>query len=303
MGSLHETNPSLWVGTTERAEAALHDLPRRVDVAVVGAGITGLTSARLLAAEGATVAVIEAGEVCSGVTAYTTAKVSALQRTTISEIRHRLGGERAAVYAEANRAAVEQVAQLIDQDAIDCDLERASACTYTQTEDDIAAVEAEHDAAQAAGLSTRLDSSTELPFQVSAAVWLDDQAQFHPRRYCLGLAKAIAAAGGAILTRTRALEIDEEDDFVSIRTDRGTLRADHTVLATLLPFPDAGAFFARAHAYRSYAMAVRVEGDRPRGMYISAESPTRSVRSTPDGWVIVGGEGHKAGHDDDTRRR
>jgi Rieske Fe-S protein len=64
-----------------------------------------------------------------------------------------------------------------------------------------------------------------------------------------------------------------------------------------------GAYFARAHPYRSYAMAVRLAGDRPRGMYISAESPTRSVRSTADGWVVLGGEGHKVGHDDDTRQR
>src|SRR5947209_8334092 len=193
MGSLHETNPSLWVGTTERAETGPHDFPPRVDVAVVGAGITGLTSARLLAAEGASVAVIEAGEVCSGVTAYTTAKVTALQRTTISEIRDRLGEERAAAYAEANLAAVEQVAKLVDEDGIECDFERAPACTYTVSQDEVGAVEAEHEAARAAGLATRLDSSTELPLNVRAAVWLDDQAQFHPRRYCLGLAEATAA--------------------------------------------------------------------------------------------------------------
>jgi Rieske Fe-S protein len=75
------------------------------------------------------------------------------------------------------------------------------------------------------------------------------------------------------------------------------------VVATHLPFLDAGGFFARAHPYRSYAMAVRTAGPRPRGMYISAESPTRSVRSTPDAWVLLGGEGHKVGQDDDTRRR
>src|SRR5438270_6830294 len=303
MGSLHEANPSLWVGTSDRAPTARRDVPPRVDVAVVGAGITGLTVARLLGAEGASVAVIEAGEVCSGVTANTTAKVTALQRTTISEIGHRLGRERATAYAEANRAAVEKVAQLVDDDGIDCDFERAPACTYTESEEETGAIEAEHEAAQAAGLSTRLDSSTELPLPVKAAVWLDDQAQFHPRRYCLGLAEALAAAGGTILTRTRALDIDEEDGSVSVRTDRGSLRADHVVLATLLPFPDVGAFFARAHPYRSYAMAVHLDGDRPRGMYISAESPTRSVRSTLDGWVIIGGEGHQVGHDDDTRQR
>src|SRR3954470_24748315 len=125
MGSLNEANPSLWVGTSERATAGPGDLPRRVDVAVVGAGITGLTTAYLLAAEGATVAVIEAGEVCSGVTAYTTAKVSALQRTTISEIRRRLGAERAQAYAAANAAAVDQVAELVENLAIDCEFTRA----------------------------------------------------------------------------------------------------------------------------------------------------------------------------------
>src|SRR5947209_18466569 len=128
MGSLREPNPSLWVGTSDRAATAPPDLPARVDVAVVGAGITGLTIARLVGAEGASVAVIEAGEVCSGVTAYTTAKVTALQRTTISEIRDRLGLERAAAYAEANSAAVEQVARLVEEDRIDCDFERAPAC-------------------------------------------------------------------------------------------------------------------------------------------------------------------------------
>jgi glycine/D-amino acid oxidase-like deaminating enzyme/nitrite reductase/ring-hydroxylating ferredoxin subunit len=303
MGSLHEANPSLWVGTSECAETVPNEPPPRVDVAVVGAGITGLTIARLVGAEGASVAVIESGEVCSDVTAYTTAKVTALQRTTISEIRDRLGLERASAYAEANSAAVEQVARLVEQDRIGCDFKRAPACTYTESEQEIAAVEAEHEAARAAALNTRLDSSTELPLEVKAAVWLDDQAQFHPRRYCLGLASAIERAGATILTRTRAVDVDEEDGFVSVRTDRGSLRADHVVIATLLPFPDAGAFFARAHAYRSYAMAVRLGGDHPRGMYISVESPTRSIRSTADGWVILGGEGHKVGHDDDTRRR
>ena len=45
----------------------------------------------------------------------------------------------------------------------------------------------------------------------------------------------------------------------------------------------------------------------PRGMYISAEQPTRSVRSTPgpdrSHFLIVGGEGHKPGDEPDTRRR
>jgi Rieske Fe-S protein len=75
------------------------------------------------------------------------------------------------------------------------------------------------------------------------------------------------------------------------------------VLTTHVPFPADGAFFARLEAERSYAMALRINGDPPRGMYISVDEPIRSIRSTADGHVVVGGEGHKVGQDDDTMQR
>jgi glycine/D-amino acid oxidase-like deaminating enzyme/nitrite reductase/ring-hydroxylating ferredoxin subunit len=304
MGSLHELNPSLWVATTADSPTVPESVPERgFDVVVVGAGIAGLTTGRLLAAEGRAVAVVEAGALASGATGYTTAKLTALQATTISEIASHLGVERAAAYATANAAAVERVAELVADDEIDCDFVRAPACTYASRASDVEAVEAEHAAATAAGLPTRLGPVTELPFEVAAAVWLDDQAQFHPRRYCLGLAAAAVRDGASVFEHTRALDVAERDGGCVVTTDRGELTADQVVVASHLPFLRAGAFFARAHPSRSYALAARVAGERVQGMYISAGAPTRSIRSTADGWTILGGEGHKVGHDEDTRRR
>jgi glycine/D-amino acid oxidase-like deaminating enzyme/nitrite reductase/ring-hydroxylating ferredoxin subunit len=306
MGTLRETNPSLWVATTaDAASPPPVELPSSVDIVVVGAGITGLTTARLLVVEGASVAVLDAGPIAAGVTGYTTAKVTALQRTTGSEIAKRHGRERAVAYLQANRAAVERVAELVAADGIECDLERAPACTYAEQADQVASVEAEAEALRAAGLPARVDSATELPFPVASAVWLDEQLQFHPRRYCLGLAEAVARRGGIVRDHTRVTGVDEAKDGCTVATDQGTVRADQVVHATHLPFPKDGTYFARAHPYRSYAMAVRLADghERPKGMYITAESPTRSVRSTADGWVVLGGEGHKVGHDDDTRER
>lgn len=304
MGSLAEVNPSLWVGTTADADPyPAAPAGRSFDVVVIGGGITGLTTARLLTAEGAAVAVLEAGRIASGVTGYTTAKFSALQRVTAGEVQSRHGDEHAAAYLAANAAAVERVARLVADDGIDCDFERAAACTYSTTPEGDDSVIAEYETLTKAGLAAYMTGSVELPFPVTSAVWLSDQAQLHPRRYCLGLAAAVVDAGGEVFEHTRAVDVDEADGRCTVTTTAGTIGSAHVVVASHLPFLDQAGFFARAHPYRSYALAARLRGTRIGGMYISADQPTRSVRSTPDGWTVLGGEGHKVGHDEDTRQR
>ena len=60
-----------------------------------------------------------------------------------------------------------------------------------------------------------------------------------------------------------------------------TLTAGHVVVATHFPFLDRGLYFARIAPRALYALGVRVRGATPQGMYISAEQPTRSIRSHP----------------------
>ncbi len=300
MGSLDETNPSLWVSTTAAAPRhgpLGHDI--RVDVAVVGAGIAGLSVARLLAAQGATVAVIDAGPVGAGVTGYTTAKVTALHSLIYARLRESFGAEAAAVYATANQAAIGKVAELAADDGIDCQLEAGPAFTYTCETGQVDAIEQEVAAAMDAGLPASFTTDTELPYDVLGAIRVEDQAQFHPRMFCLGLAAGIVASGGAVYERTRALDLDGR----TVVTDRSRVTADAVVVTTHIPVLDAGGYFARMEPKRSYAVAARAAGERPRGMYISVEQPTRSIRSTTDGWLILGGEGHKVGEDEDTTRR
>jgi hypothetical protein len=78
-------------------------------------------------------------------------------------------------------------------------------------------------------------------------------------------------------------------------------------VATLMPFLDRGLYFSRLSPMRSYCIAVRGVRDVPTEMMISADQPTRSLRHAQgaDGepLLVVGGEGHPTGEDDDTRRR
>lgn len=296
MGSRHERNPSLWVTSTPEGDFPVLDGDRRADVIVVGAGITGLTTARLLVAEGASVIVVDAGPVCAGATGYTTAKITSLHGLQYRTLVDSFGEERARGYGAANEAAIEQIARLVRDDGIDCDFERRAHVAYTVDPARVEDLAQEVETARQLGLPASAMGPTELPFEVAGAIRFTDQAQFHPRAYCLALADAVVAGGGAVFARTRARSLDEG----VVTTDRGELRGDAVVVATHLPFNQLGGYFARAEPLRSYAMAVEIEGPRPDDMYISVDSPTRSLRTAGD-HLIVGGEGHKVGDRHDTR--
>jgi glycine/D-amino acid oxidase-like deaminating enzyme len=101
---------------------------------VIGAGITGLTTALLLAEADQRVAVLEAHRVGEGASGNNTAKVSALQATKYRDITQRHGPEAAAGYADAVLAGVDLVADLVARNDIDCAARRVPAYTFAMHE-------------------------------------------------------------------------------------------------------------------------------------------------------------------------
>lgn len=303
MGSLHERNVSYWVATTGPTDYPRLEDGRRTEVAVLGGGITGLTTAYLLSREGVAVTVIEAGRIAAGVTGYTTGKLTTQHRLIYKDLLAHRGEADARAYADAQTYGLETVAGIIAHDGIECDLTRMAAYVYTEDPGQVPRLQEEADVAAGLGLPASFVTSIDLPWEVAGALRFDNQAVFHPRKYCLALARAIVARGGVIAERTRALGVDDADPCV-VQTDRGTLRARAVVVATHVPFMANGAFFARMQPHRSYAVAAPSDS-LPDAMYISAEEPTRSIRPHPsvDGDVlIVGGDGHPSGQESDTTR-
>ncbi len=295
---------SVWIATSEEPGFGALEAPIEVDVAVLGAGIAGLTTALLLKNAGLRVAVVEAAGVSRATTGHTTAKVSAQHGLIYDTLSSKFGNDGARAYGQANLAAVDLVEALVREHGIACDWERRAAYAYTEQDSQVSQIEREVDAARQAGLPASYTEETDLPWSVKAAVRFDNQAQFHPRRYCLALATLVDGDGSRVFEQTRALDVEDGSPCV-VKTERHDVRAAFVVLATHLPFLDQGAFFAKCHPEREYVLAAALKQPVPKGMYISVEQPTRSIRQHPfDGGelLILGGDSHKTGQDDDTEK-
>ena len=297
---------SLWIATTPKTHYPALSGDISVDVAVLGGGITGLATAYLLKQAGAAVAVLEAGRVVGSVTGNTTAKITSQHGLFYDQLVSDFGEEKARLYGEAQEAAKEKIASLVEQLGVDCDFRRTSAYTYTLDEQEREQIEREVEAAKRLGLPASYTEETELPFRVRAAVRFDNQAQFHPRKYLLALAERIPGGGSHLFELTRASDIEDGVPCVVKTGGGGTVRAKAVVVATHFPFYDPNIYFAAMYPTRSYVLGCRLNGPVPQGMYVSTGTPHNSIRNNPyEGGelVMLGGEHHKTGQGGDTRER
>ena len=296
-------NPSYWVESTSDTVHPPLDRDLDIDIAVVGAGMVGITTAYLLRDAGLEVALIEADGMARGVTGYTTAKVTSGHSTIYQSLASKHGDDAARTYAQANEAAIDRVATWVEELSIECDFERKPNYVYCESPSDVSQIEMEVEAARAAGLPVSFVTESSLPFPIAGAVRQEDQAQFHPRKYLLALVDRFVSNGGLVFGDTRVTGV-KEAEVCTVDTERGrSVRARRVVLATHYPILDRGLFFARVHPKRSYCVAGPIDASTdPGGMYISTE-PSHSIRTTPSPegpLLIVGGAGHAVGEDTDT---
>jgi len=236
-----------------------------------------------------------------GVTGNTTAKVTSQHGLVYRSLVQRFGEEKARLHAQASETAKETLARLVDEvGASDAKLTRAPSYLWTSDPAQVGTLREEADVCRRLGLPASFTLETELPFPVEGAVRFDDQAHFHPVRYVLKLAERAEAMGARLFEGSAVVDVKDGEPCV-VRTDRGSVRAAHVLLATNVPILDKAFFVTRMKPKRDYGLAARNEGRALKGMYVNVDQPHRSVRpyEGDDGPMLVfAGDKHEVGERD-----
>lgn len=276
-----------------------------VDVAVVGGGITGVTTALLLQRAGKRVALLDAHRVAEGVTGNTTAHLTEALDTRYVTLTRDFGLEGARLAAQASRASVDRIERFVQEHRISCHFQRMPGYLFSEREEDLEELHAEYEAARQAGADVAMTRAVPLAF-ARAALRFERQASFHVREYLLPLLGELAEGGCLLFEDTTVLEV-KEGEPCTVHTEYGDIAASEVVLATHAPLTRFALQTKIAH-YRSYALALSVDGPAVEGLFWDTATPYHYLRSAvstvaPEPVLIIGGEDHKTGSDEATEAR
>jgi glycine/D-amino acid oxidase-like deaminating enzyme/nitrite reductase/ring-hydroxylating ferredoxin subunit len=295
--------PSPWWNTTATTRYPRLERPLELDVAVIGAGITGLTAAFRLARAGRRVAVLELSTVGAGSTGDSTGHLTACLDTSYAELISRFGEDGAQIAAQSSMEAIDFIERTVAELAIECDFMRTPGFRFSQTAEAASSLMHEATLTRKLGLATSFSHETALPLATTGCLRFENQAQFDAPRYCQALA---AALPDAVYGDTLVESVDAGTPCV-VRAGGQVVTASAVIMASHVPINRVPALQGQLSPYTSYTMAFALGGSRfPEGLYWDTEEPyhyIRLVRDKDRQLLLIGGEDHRTGQEPDTNGR
>jgi glycine/D-amino acid oxidase-like deaminating enzyme/nitrite reductase/ring-hydroxylating ferredoxin subunit len=283
-----------------------------VDVLVIGAGVTGITTAYFLKKAGMSVALIERERIASIDTGHTTAHLTYVTDMQLWELARNFGNDHAQAAWDAGAAAIDEIERIVQEEAINCEFTRAPAyvhlCKQEFSQKEISLLKKEASLATKLGFdATYLKSA---PYFDLPAVQFANQAKFHPRKYLRSLVNKIAGNGSHVFEKSSATEFDEKKRRAKV--NRNWVSFDRVVIATNNPLVGLASVVSatllqtKLYLYTSYAIGARVpSGTVPEALFWDTREPydyLRVDRHRECDYIIYGGEDHKTGQKKKTQQ-
>jgi glycine/D-amino acid oxidase-like deaminating enzyme/nitrite reductase/ring-hydroxylating ferredoxin subunit len=295
---MEESSP--WKFPSGRAFPALVSTIE-VDVAVIGGGIAGVTTAYELTKAGLKVALIEQASLGDGATGSTTAFVTYISDASLADLTRTFGAARAALVWKSGSDAVDEMERIIKEESIDCDFARCAGYIYAPDKEGLERLRREEKLAKDYGFPARLGQD-QLGFASLGSLRVERQAKFHPMKFLTALADRAAAKGARIFENSRVIGTSSGPVRI-VKTTEGEVRAKHVVLATHVPLGDPELISLRIDAYQTYVLEAEIpNGILEEGIYQDTLKPYhyfRVDRAAGFDRLLVGGEDHRTGQSDD----
>lgn len=286
---------SLWLHDTTPMTTTTLSSDTACDICIIGAGLSGVYTAYLLAKAGFDVIVLEGKSIGQGATTHSTGKLTAQHGRFYSTIKE----EDAKLYYEVNKAAIERVLQQADKKTYNS----ATSYIYTSTNENRALLEEEYNAYKKIGIPGTLTSDTELTKKAILALSMEQETQIHPLQFLLHFTKLAQQAGAQFFTHSRAVQVTDKP---SVTTAEGyTIACKNLILCTHYPIESIGGLNTlKLSVDRSYLIATPC-ADLLKGQYISIDTPARTIRTAniaEKNYFIYGGTSHTAGTESDIEK-
>lgn len=295
-------NLSPWQVNVESEQASIATVNEKIyDCIIIGAGITGITAGLILRKAGKEVLIVDAHNSGYGTTGGTSAHINTFADTTYSEAESAFGEEGANQFAGAINSGFGLIRKNIESYNIDCDFEEKPGYVYAEDEDQVKQLEDLYDGTVKVNVPISYVDEIPVPIPFQRAVMLPGQAQFHPLKYTQALLQEFIKTGGRLLEDTKIEEIKTDDGIHSAVSGGYSYKSINVIYATHIP-PGINVFSFRCAPYRSYVIAVKLNGDNyPQALVYDMRDPYHYFRShVIDGQelLLIGGSDHKTGHDE-----
>lgn len=275
-----------------------------VDVAIIGGGITGVTTAQFLKNKGFKVAVIESRKIGQGTTGQSTGNLYALTEYPLTELQAAYNLDILKEVITARMGAVNHIRQNILTYQIDCELK--SQPMYLFQTDPALDMEKELHLASEIGLEVSMLNDSCFPFTYHNGIEVKDQAQFNPLTYTQLLAKHVTDVNCQMFENSCVLNIEKEDDIYQVKTKNHTVKAKYVVHATHTPKGLQVQYHTTLGPYREYGIGVKlVDNNYPQGIFWGhfkdRKYSVRAYGAPENRYLICVGSMHKVGQAIDNR--
>lgn len=284
------------------------ELPAATDILIVGAGITGLNTARVLRRNGIAATVVDSGPLGAGASTVNGGQVNYGLKASTTKVFKQYGRELGREFWDASLASIDLVEEVVKSEAIDCSFIRPGAAELGYRKEDLRDFEEE-----AGWLADNVDFEVEVVGPAGLADVIDSPhfycaaidrvgASLHPSRYVYGLGEAVARAGANIVEYATVQDVERESGRFRVHTTKGAIQASNVVIATngytgkLEPFLQ-----RRVLPIGSYIVATeplsneRAESLIPKSRaFWTARRFLNYFRRSPDNRILMGGRNNLA---------